>query len=202
MGGGSPDPSASSRGTRGAAGGWSKWLPANFRRQWAAACRSPLCWAHAKPAPSDETYRLLGEAAARITVRPTDSTLHHRGKVRCSGPYRQSASADEAAAPAGGSVADSDGPGRTDAGTGRRALPRSGHLSYGPHPRQRAWAEDLTVFDFDSAGTCWRAVEPWGVLRFSRTISRCGWPDTEQCGLSAEQTRRPWRRSESSVIFE
>jgi Ser/Thr protein kinase RdoA (MazF antagonist) len=25
-------------------------------------------------------------------------------------------------------------------------------------------AEDLTVFDFDSAGTCWRAVEPWGVL--------------------------------------
>ncbi len=30
-------------------------------------------------------------------------------------------------------------------------------------------ADDLTVVDFDSAGTCWRAVEPWGVLRFSAT---------------------------------
>jgi Ser/Thr protein kinase RdoA (MazF antagonist) len=28
-------------------------------------------------------------------------------------------------------------------------------------------AENVTVFDFDSAGTCWRAVEPWGVLRSS-----------------------------------
>ena len=28
-------------------------------------------------------------------------------------------------------------------------------------------AEGLTVFDFDSAGACWRAVEPYGVLRFS-----------------------------------
>jgi Ser/Thr protein kinase RdoA (MazF antagonist) len=30
-------------------------------------------------------------------------------------------------------------------------------------------ADDLTVFDIDSAGTCWRAVEPWGVFRFSAT---------------------------------
>ncbi len=28
------------------------------------------------------------------------------------------------------------------------------------------------MFDFDSAGTCWRAVEPWGVLRFSSTYFR------------------------------
>jgi Ser/Thr protein kinase RdoA (MazF antagonist) len=28
-------------------------------------------------------------------------------------------------------------------------------------------ADRLTVFDLDSAGECWRAVEPWGVLRFS-----------------------------------
>ncbi|HSX17567.1 MAG TPA: phosphotransferase [Patescibacteria group bacterium] len=27
--------------------------------------------------------------------------------------------------------------------------------------------DTLTVFDFDSAGTCWRALEPYGVLRFS-----------------------------------
>ncbi|HEY6685024.1 MAG TPA: phosphotransferase [Propionibacteriaceae bacterium] len=30
-------------------------------------------------------------------------------------------------------------------------------------------AGNLTVFDFDSAGTSWRAVEPWGVLRSSAT---------------------------------
>jgi Ser/Thr protein kinase RdoA (MazF antagonist) len=30
-------------------------------------------------------------------------------------------------------------------------------------------ADDLTVFDFDSAGMCWRAVEPWGVLKLSAT---------------------------------
>ena len=30
-------------------------------------------------------------------------------------------------------------------------------------------AEGLTVFDFDSAGTCGRAMEPSGALRFSAT---------------------------------
>ena len=29
--------------------------------------------------------------------------------------------------------------------------------------------EDLTVFDFDSAGMCWRALEPHGVLKHSRS---------------------------------
>ena len=28
--------------------------------------------------------------------------------------------------------------------------------------------DTITVFDFDSAGTCWRALEPYGVLRFSK----------------------------------
>lgn len=28
--------------------------------------------------------------------------------------------------------------------------------------------ENITVFDFDSAGACWRAIEPYGVLRFSQ----------------------------------
>jgi Ser/Thr protein kinase RdoA (MazF antagonist) len=31
-------------------------------------------------------------------------------------------------------------------------------------------AENVTVFDFDSAGTCWRAVEPWAVLRSTRQL--------------------------------
>jgi Ser/Thr protein kinase RdoA (MazF antagonist) len=35
-------------------------------------------------------------------------------------------------------------------------------------------AENLTVFDFDSAGTSWRAVEPWGVLRSSATYFQAG----------------------------
>jgi Ser/Thr protein kinase RdoA (MazF antagonist) len=30
--------------------------------------------------------------------------------------------------------------------------------------------ERLTVFDFDSAGRCWRAIEPFGVLKVSRAL--------------------------------
>ena len=30
----------------------------------------------------------------------------------------------------------------------------------------------LTIFDFDSAGPCWRAAEPWGVLRYSADAFR------------------------------
>jgi Ser/Thr protein kinase RdoA (MazF antagonist) len=33
-------------------------------------------------------------------------------------------------------------------------------------------AEGLMVFDFDSAGACWRAVEPYGVMRFSESYFR------------------------------
>jgi Ser/Thr protein kinase RdoA (MazF antagonist) len=42
------------------------------------------------------------------------------------------------------------------------------HLTVADH-QHIAVAENLTVFDFDSAGTSWRAVEPWGVLRSSAT---------------------------------
>jgi len=47
----------------------------------------------------------------------------------------------------------------------------------------------LTVFDFDSAGPCWRAVEPWGVLRssadaFSRWLD--GYRTVRPFGLADE----------------
>ena len=32
--------------------------------------------------------------------------------------------------------------------------------------------DTLTVFDFDSSGKCWRAIEPHGVMRYSMEFSR------------------------------
>jgi Ser/Thr protein kinase RdoA (MazF antagonist) len=63
-------------------------------------------------------------------------------------------------------------------------------------------AENVTVFDFDSACTCWRAVEPWGVLRSSVSYF--------QASVAGYRTARTFGRLdkaavavlESSVIFE
>lgn len=57
-----------------------------------------------------------------------------------------------------------------------------------------------TVFDFDSAGTCWRAVEPWGVLKSSatyfqalvtgyRTVRTFGRPDEAAVAATTQLTR-------------
>jgi hypothetical protein len=53
-------------------------------------------------------------------------------------------------------------------------------------------AEDLTVFDFDSAGTCWRAVEPWGVLRLSATYF--------QAWLAGYRTARPFGAADEAAV--
>lgn len=53
-------------------------------------------------------------------------------------------------------------------------------------------ADQLTVFDFDSAGTCWRAVEPWGVLRFSDSYF--------QAWLSAYRTVRPFGPADTAAV--
>jgi Ser/Thr protein kinase RdoA (MazF antagonist) len=53
-------------------------------------------------------------------------------------------------------------------------------------------AEDLTVFDFDSAGTCWRAVEPWGVLRSSATYF--------QAWLAGYRTARPFGAGDQAAV--
>jgi Ser/Thr protein kinase RdoA (MazF antagonist) len=53
-------------------------------------------------------------------------------------------------------------------------------------------AEDLTVFDFDSAGTCWRAVEPWDVLRVSAIYF--------QAWLAGYRTARPFRAADEAAV--
>ena len=50
-------------------------------------------------------------------------------------------------------------------------------------------AEGLTVFDFDSAGACWRAVEPYGVLRYSESYFRAwlaGYRSVRPFGIADE----------------
>ena len=51
-------------------------------------------------------------------------------------------------------------------------------------------AEGLTVFDFDSAGACWRALEPYGVLRFSEPYFRAwlaGYRSVRPFGIADER---------------
>ena len=50
--------------------------------------------------------------------------------------------------------------------------------------------ESMTVFDFDSAGACWRSIEPCGVLRSSKRPLKHGWTATEECGLSPDTTNK------------
>jgi Ser/Thr protein kinase RdoA (MazF antagonist) len=53
-------------------------------------------------------------------------------------------------------------------------------------------AEGLTVFDFDSAGTCWRALEPWGVLRSSAAYF--------QAWLAGYRTVRPFSSADETAV--
>jgi Ser/Thr protein kinase RdoA (MazF antagonist) len=53
-------------------------------------------------------------------------------------------------------------------------------------------AEGLTVFDFDSAGTCWRAMEPFGVLRFSASYF--------QDWLVGYRTVRPFSPADEAAV--
>jgi Ser/Thr protein kinase RdoA (MazF antagonist) len=53
-------------------------------------------------------------------------------------------------------------------------------------------AEGLTVFDFDSAGMCWRALEPWGVLRSSAAYF--------QAWLAGYRTARPFSAADEGAV--
>ena len=121
-----------------------------------------------KPTPGHETYHRLGSAAARI---------HHAADGFADSPEREIYDAE---------VLVDDQLRRMEpllVQTGRWRIA----VELGE--RLKAWiadprldrglchmdltldnvhvAESLMVFDFDSAGTCWRAVEPYGVLRSS-----------------------------------
>jgi Ser/Thr protein kinase RdoA (MazF antagonist) len=52
--------------------------------------------------------------------------------------------------------------------------------------------DDLAVFDFDSAGVCWRAIEPHGVLALSTDYFRT-W-------LDAYRARRPFSRDDERAV--
>ncbi|GCE07451.1 phosphotransferase enzyme family protein [Dictyobacter aurantiacus] len=52
--------------------------------------------------------------------------------------------------------------------------------------------EEITVFDFDSAGTCWRAVEPHAILRSSRTFF--------EAWLDGYRSLRPFDRLNEQVV--
>jgi len=144
----------------------------------------------AKPRPGYETYVLLGEAAARI----------HRAADGFA------ASSDRESYDAATLVDDqlrrmrpallTAGQWRTVAALGERLKVRlaAASLDWGICHMDLTLdnvhvADGLTVFDFDSAGACWRAVEPYGVLRFSESYFQAwlaGYRSVRPFGLADE----------------
>lgn len=134
--------------------------------------RAAVLWAWvpgAKPTPSRETYLALGETAARIHAAADE---YEPGWIR--DDYDAGVLIDEQIARmrphlvAAGRYAEAVALGRRL----RRILTRQEldrglcHMDLTLDNVHRT-ADGLTAFDFDSAGRCWRAMEPYGVLRFS-----------------------------------
>ncbi len=153
-----------------------------------------FAWAPgAKPAPSHQTYRLLGEAAARIHCAadgfpPTpsrenyDATVLVDDQLQRMRPLLLRAGRWRAARALGERMQQRLAEPSLDRGICHMDLTLDNvHV-----------AEDLTVFDFDSAGTCWRAVEPWGVLRFSASYFRT-W-------LAGYRTVRPFGSADEAAV--
>ena len=153
-----------------------------------------FAWAPgAKPAPGDETYRLLGEAAARIhraadgfdpsPIREKyDAAVLIDNQLQRMRPLLLQAGRWRTATALGERMRERVAEPSLDRGICHMDLTLDNvHV-----------AEDLTVFDFDSAGTCWRAVEPWGVLRFSA--------DYFQAWLAGYRTVRPFGRADEAAV--
>lgn len=134
------------------------------RQQYVAAF---FTWAAgSKPTPGDETYGLLGEAAARIH-RAADSFAPSAVREN----YDAAVLVDEQLQRMNRLL--------MQAGRWQQAVTLGERLKRRLAEPTLDWgichmdltldnvhlAEGLTVFDFDSTGTCSRAVEPWGVLR-------------------------------------
>jgi Ser/Thr protein kinase RdoA (MazF antagonist) len=122
----------------------------------------------AKPAPEDETYRLLGDAAARIHCA-SDGFPASPARER----YNTAVLVDEQLQRMRHHLLQA-GRWKAAVALGARLKARVADpiLDQGICHMDLTLdnvhvADDLTVFDFDSAGICWRAAEPWGVLRFS-----------------------------------
>jgi Ser/Thr protein kinase RdoA (MazF antagonist) len=123
----------------------------------------------AKPAPGRETYQLLGEAAARIHraaegFAPSTARENYDTAVLIDDQLQRmrhllvQAGRWQSAVALGDRMKERLAEPGLDRGICHMDLTLDNvHLG-----------EDLTVFDFDSSGVvCWRAVEPWGVLKLS-----------------------------------
>ena len=124
-----------------------------------------------KPGPSPEVYALLGAAAARIhqgagafrsahAREEYDAHLLIDDQLARMRPHLIEAGCWRTAVALGTRLAGFLAAADLDHGVCHMDLTLDNvHLS----------GDELTVFDFDSAGLCWRAVEPHGVLTFSRS---------------------------------
>lgn len=124
----------------------------------------------AKPAPSHETYVRLGEAAARIhraadgfdpspDRESFDASVLIDEQLQRMSALLVHAGCRSAAVALGERLKDRLSASALDWGICHMDLTLDNvHVGGG-----------LTVFDFDSAGSGWRAMEPYGVLRFSAT---------------------------------
>ncbi len=123
----------------------------------------------AKPAPCHDTYVLLGTTAAKVH-RAADSFCSSLRRER----YDATMLIDEQLSRMRAHL--------SAAGRWHRAVRLAGRLKEAIADPELDWGvchmdltldnvhvsgDRLTAFDFDSAGECWRAYEPYGVLRFS-----------------------------------
>lgn len=146
----------------------------------------------AKPKPSQATYVLLGETAARVhqaadAFRPAWMRFAHDADSIIDGPIERmrrhltaAGRYDEVAA-LGARLKDRISDPALDRGICHMDLTLDNvHVHDGA----------LTAFDFDSAGYCWRAIEPYGVLRFSDDYFRAwldGYRSVRSFGVADEE---------------
>jgi Ser/Thr protein kinase RdoA (MazF antagonist) len=153
-----------------------------------------FAWAPgAKPRPGYETYVLLGEAAARIH-RAADGFAASSDRET----YDAATLVDDQLRRMRPALLEA-GRWRTVAALGERLKDRlaAASLDWGICHMDLTLdnvhvAEGLTVFDFDSAGACWRAVEPYGVLRFSESYF--------QAWLAGYRSVRPFALADEMAV--
>ena len=123
-----------------------------------------------KPAPSHDAYVLLGRAAA-LVHRAADTFLTALPREL----YDETTLIDEQLARMRPQLTEAGRwPQALDLGKRLKRTIDDSQLDHGVchmdltldnvHRRE----DHVTVFDFDSAGECWRAIEPYGVLRFAK----------------------------------
>lgn len=122
-----------------------------------------------KPRPQESTYTLLGKAAAQIHQAADSFTSSLPREIydakelideqlhRMKDPLVQAGKLSEVSA----------------LGERMKQILKDSSLDYGichmdlTLDNVHRDKDNLTVFDLDSAGACWRAIEPYGVLKFS-----------------------------------